>query len=1048
MDKSALIEKMDKEIGSCTACSACMNICPEEAIHMERNPEGFFEAYVDNVKCSDCGKCMTVCQLTQDDFIGKNGEPVYYAAFSKDEDNVECSSSGGIFYELSKSILKQSGVVYGAVQKRISEVMHQRGDTLEQVALFRRSKYLESYLGNCYKAVRQDLESGRKVLFSGVGCQIAGLYSFLQREYENLYTCEVVCHGIPSYLAFEKYLMEKDSQYRGAIYKINFRDKRFGWKDNAICEYFENGQEDVTYSSLHPLHSIYLKGINMRKNCGSCRYACIPRVADITLADFWQYKGGLVKVNSNRGLSLIAINNERGEQLLAKIEDFIYFDKVSKFMALKSCRHMNNSPLLSKSQPVFLKLLQHSSFYFAFAICTSFGPVIGEKKLHKMTGINEDYIWDTFWKDEQEVVYVLDEDKKPKGIVTYGSFIRNYKEKKEWVNYDFKRVALSENCIQEIQNIFDSNLKINRIPIIDEKGYLIFEVRRNAFKIIPYPSDEIFIERAKSYEKIFYNRKLVVLDKREQWKTENSTSSVFIVDTMCKKTILKQKYDQDSIYGEEYQREMEMVEPFIQLCCNEIETYFIKRPDLLSDYSYTQEEVERIKSKKSFPELSEDIKENEDLFKGIFGEKFSHAYIDGLRKIPQIVKKNERYQHIDQISDYVNVFGGCRKTIHQPQEYRKTIHMYGRCGVFGYAVEDADTIPSLLQKLFVETDQKIRVVNHGLWGADNEKILHNLSMDVAEGIIKRGDQVVIYMDYLSCMEQLEKLGLSITDSTMAFHKLKRDKPVFYDRPGHMTAEGYQYIARFIYETLKHPAIMECSRAGKLELNRFLSYFHREKYNSKETGLEKYISGIEEQIVGKIDLKKKIGAIVMNCNPFTKGHRYLIEQALREVDSLLVFVLEEDKSFFSFTDRLQMVKDGTKDLKDVYVFPSGRYMISALTFPEYFIKEQEKDIKIDPITDVEIFARDIAPRFHISIRFVGTEPNDKVTKQYNDVLIEQLPIYNIDIREIDRLEQEGCIVTATEVRKKLTQGNNKDLKKLVPQSTYDYLKKIGFIKKED
>lgn len=99
MDKSALIEKMDKEIGSCTACSACMNICPEEAIHMERNPEGFFEAYVDNVKCSDCGKCMTVCQLTQDDFIGKNGEPVYYAAFSKDEDNVECSSSGGIFYE-------------------------------------------------------------------------------------------------------------------------------------------------------------------------------------------------------------------------------------------------------------------------------------------------------------------------------------------------------------------------------------------------------------------------------------------------------------------------------------------------------------------------------------------------------------------------------------------------------------------------------------------------------------------------------------------------------------------------------------------------------------------------------------------------------------------------------------------------------------------------------------------------------------------------------------------------------------------------------------
>lgn len=1041
MNIGVLTKRGSKNYGACMGCTACMNICPCRAISMERNQEGFFEAHVDEKMCSECGECIEICQALQKNTLFHSKKPLYYAAFSRDMDNVQNSSSGGVFFELSKSILEMSGVIYGAVQKSVFEVEHRRGETLEEAELFRRSKYLESALGSCYRDVKEDLENGKQVLFSGVGCQIAGLYCFLKKDYQSLYTCEVVCHGIPSYLAYEKYIYEKGRQIGAQVSGINFRDKRFGWKDNAICEYFENGEEDVSYSSIHRLHSLYLKGINMRSNCGSCKYAKVPRIADVTLADFWQYQGGLAELNANRGISLIAVNNERGQQLIDGISNKLYFEKVDEAMALKSCRHMNNSPLLNESQKVFMKLLQYTSFSFASAICSEFGPIVEEKELHKVIGISEKYIWDVFWKDEREIVYVLDESKKVRGIVTYGSFIRNYEKKEQWVNDNFRKVTISETCIVEIKSIFDSDFKINRIPVVDKEGFLIFEVRRDGGKTIPYQMDETFLKTGQKYEDIFNKKHIEVISEREQWKEKDISSDVFLVDTVYKKNILKLKYNIDSVYGEDYAKEMRLMEPFLRLYFQEIEVYYIKRPGLLSDYDYTQEEQERIKGEKSFPKLSEDIEANEGFFRKIFQGKFSYAYIEGLRKIPQIVEKNGRYQHIDQVSEYVNVFGGCRKTMYQPKKYQSTIHIYGRCGAFGYAVDDSDTMPSMLQKRLMESGREIRVVNHGLWGADNEKILHNLSMDVMEGVIKRNDKVVLYMDYLPYMKRLQSLNLNIQDTTVPFHEFKKNKEIFYDKPGHMTAKGYEYISELLDQMLSCPFVTKPDEEEKKNIQEFFFCFQNKKNRLNEYGLEKYLQEIERQISDKIDLAKKTGAIVMNCNPFTIGHRYLIEIAAREVDNLLIFVLEEDRSFFSFKDRLQMVRNGTEDLENVYVFPSGKFMISALTFPEYFIKEQEKNIKINPIEDVQIFAGDIAPRFHITVRFAGTEPKDNVTKQYNDVLREQLPIYGINFIEINRLEKKGEVVTATEVRRRFISGDFENLKEMVPITTYDYMRDL-------
>ena len=189
----------------------------------------------------------------------------------------------------------------------------------------------------------------------------------------------------------------------------------------------------------------------------------------------------------------------------------------------------------------------------------------------------------------------------------------------------------------------------------------------------------------------------------------------------------------------------------------------------------------------------------------------------------------------------------------------------------------------------------------------------------------------------------------------------------------------------------------------------------------------------------------VGAAVMNCNPFTKGHRYLIETAAKECDRLYIFVLSEDKSEFSAADRLEMVKLGTADLKNVTVLPTGPYLISSTTFPTYFLKDRENAETVHCLLDIEIFCKYYAPKFSITRRFVGTEPLSPMTAQYNDALRQHLPEKGIDLCEIPRLELDNTPVSASAVRKLLRNGEYAQLKQLLPQTTCEYLLTHGFIK---
>lgn len=183
-----------------------------------------------------------------------------------------------------------------------------------------------------------------------------------------------------------------------------------------------------------------------------------------------------------------------------------------------------------------------------------------------------------------------------------------------------------------------------------------------------------------------------------------------------------------------------------------------------------------------------------------------------------------------------------------------------------------------------------------------------------------------------------------------------------------------------------------------------------------------------------------GSVVMNCNPFTLGHQYLIEEAAKQVDYLYVFVLSEDKSYFKYNDRLMLVKKGTEHIPNVIVLNSGKFIISAITFPGYFYKENNNNIRIDASYDLNIFGIYVAKELDISIRFAGTEPTDKVTAQYNRSMADILPMYNIEFREIARKEVDDKIISASKVREYFEERNFSAIKKIVPKSTYDYLKK--------
>ena len=343
-----MIEIKDKK--DCCGCHACATICAKHCITMQADKEGFLYPIVDKDACTDCGLCEKVCPVINQ---SEPRKPLkVYAAKNKDEEIRRQSSSGGIFTLLAEKVFNEGGVVFGARFDEDWNVIHAWTDTIEGIAAFRGSKYVQSTIGDTYREAKDFLKQGRKVLFSGTPCQIAGLKKFLRKEYDNLLIVDVVCHGVPSPLVWRTYLDETRKQLRAkrgvgknsvpssmdelpVITGISFRDKTNGWKKYGFHLRYaasEAAENTVSTSAIKEEKEIlqpftknvfmqgFLANLYLRPSCYACAARSGKSGSDISIADFWGVQNFYPEFDDDKGIGLILINSQKGNLVYDKVD--------------------------------------------------------------------------------------------------------------------------------------------------------------------------------------------------------------------------------------------------------------------------------------------------------------------------------------------------------------------------------------------------------------------------------------------------------------------------------------------------------------------------------------------------------------------------------------------------------------------------------------------------------------------------------------------------------------------------------------------------------
>lgn len=321
----------------CCGCTACSSVCPKGCIVLQPDEEGFVYPHVDVSLCVNCGRCDSVCQFVTDK-VTNHTSIIAYAARSVDNENRKRSSSGGIFYLLACHVIQAGGIVIGAAYDENMRVHHIFASSLEDIELLRTSKYAQSDLGNTFQRVKTMLQAGRLVLFSGTGCQVNGLNRFLDKQYENLFTVEIVCAGVASPYILYKHLQEttaavQQSLQQRSIYglrlvKLNMRDKSTSWSRYSCAYHYEYSTGCETTSTYQltrdKYHDVFLRGYNAllfsRPSCYSCPAKLDFSSADIILGDFWHIEEILPEWNDNMGTSAVIIRTEQGQALFRSIQ--------------------------------------------------------------------------------------------------------------------------------------------------------------------------------------------------------------------------------------------------------------------------------------------------------------------------------------------------------------------------------------------------------------------------------------------------------------------------------------------------------------------------------------------------------------------------------------------------------------------------------------------------------------------------------------------------------------------------------------------------------
>ena len=364
MDKIMLV----KDKSNCCGCEACMNICPQNAIEMTVDEYGYKYPKINHEKCIKCGLCKKTCAYQNDFELQENEET--YVAITTNKDILMKSASGGIFGQIASNIIKQNGVVYGCSMEKENEKLtpkHIKINTLDEIKKLQGSKYVQSDINYTYKLIKEDLENGKKVLFSGTPCQVAALKTFIgNKKNENLFTIDIICHGIPSKKIFQDYISFIERKENVIVNDFVFRDKTKGWGLQARIDYTdkkENKKSKLITSHLSSYYQLFLNSEIYRENCYSCKYAGKKRVGDITIGDFWGIEkehpeylkdnGG--EIDEKNGISCVLINNKKGKEILEKYCEDLLIKESNFEKAAKQNKQLNHPSTKTENREEILK---------------------------------------------------------------------------------------------------------------------------------------------------------------------------------------------------------------------------------------------------------------------------------------------------------------------------------------------------------------------------------------------------------------------------------------------------------------------------------------------------------------------------------------------------------------------------------------------------------------------------------------------------------------------------------------------------------------------
>lgn len=374
-ENKTFVDFLEKK-SDCSGCHACYNACPKNCISMDSDSEGFWYPTVNLDECVHCNMCQKVCPAVNENKT--SNKPVAYIGFNNNSLARKNSSSGGIFTAIANEMLNMNATIYGAAFNDEYDVEHIGVDNTDGLEKLRTSKYVQSKIGNTYMETKAKLDNSEYVFYTGTPCQIEGLKAYLGKDYEKLYTQDIICHGVPSPNIWNEYVkyMSKGND----IKSISFRDKKFGWHYFSMrittdkSNYVKRLDQDVFIR-------LFLDNIILRPSCYDCKFKKEIRISDFTIADCWRP----AKVKSqlkddDKGLSMMFVNSEKGKELFEILKTDLTYQEIDYSLAIASQSAATESVKMPEKRQIFFDSVERSGFAFVSTNWYGQNPVSNIKK--------------------------------------------------------------------------------------------------------------------------------------------------------------------------------------------------------------------------------------------------------------------------------------------------------------------------------------------------------------------------------------------------------------------------------------------------------------------------------------------------------------------------------------------------------------------------------------------------------------------------------------------------------------------------------------------